>query len=391
MKRILLLLFIFVIISVPLLSMVQIFHNRNNKPPNGFYFGISYGLQTVHEAKQQIDKVKEYTNFLLVDNWAITTNETALDEICDYAAESGLSFIVFFDFISPREVGYTWHEDWILDARNNWRDKFLGIYIYEEPGGKQIDTGLFDTFEMAPEKQKMFENVTTYDEAAQVFLTELPQTPSFEFLIENNISKFVSDYALYWFDYLAGYETVFAELGWGHSTQQQIGLCRGAAKAQNRDWGTIITWKSSVEEPASIKNSSEMLQDMLISYEAGAKYVIIFNFPQYPEDNPYGVLTEDHFTAMQQFWQYVCENPEDYGKTRGQTAFVLPKDYGWGFRKPEDKIWGLWAADNLSMTIWENMNKLFEKYDLELDIVYNDPQFSYENYSEVYLHNSIIG
>jgi hypothetical protein len=380
--------FTIALVFVLFLSITQI--NHNNEPPEGFFFGASYGLEEVSEAKLLIDKVKDYTNFFLLGSWAIITNETALNEVCGYATDAGLSFIVFFDFISPSEMGYTWHQDWILNAKNRWGDKFLGIYIYEEPGGKQIDTGLFDTFKMDPEKEKMYENVTTYSEAAQVYLTELPQTPSFEFLKNNNITRFVSDYALYWFDYLAGYDTVFAELGWGHNASQQIGLCRGSAKAQNKEWGTIITWKSSVEEPESIKTASEMLQDMYTSYEAGAKYVIVFNFPQYPEGNPYGVLTEEHFTAMQQFWNYACEHPEDYGKTSGQTAFVLPKDYGWGMRQPEDKIWGLWPADNQSQIIWEKMNTLIEKYDLQLDIVYDDPRFNYENYIEIYYYNTTI-
>lgn len=122
-----------------------------------------------------------------------------------------------------------------------------------------------------------------------------------------------------------------------------------------------------------------MLQDMLTSYEAGANYIVIFDFPRYPEDNPYGILTEEHFVAMQQFWQQVCTHPEDYGKTAGQVAFVLPKDYGWGMRSSDDQIWGLWSADELSLGIWENMNKLIENYGIQLDIVYDDPKFSYEN------------
>jgi hypothetical protein len=37
---------------------------------------------------------------------------------------------------------------------------------------------------------------------------------------------FIADYALYWFDYLAGHDAVFTELGWNHSKTQQIALCR---------------------------------------------------------------------------------------------------------------------------------------------------------------------
>jgi hypothetical protein len=44
----------------------------------------------------------------------------------------------------------------------------------------------------------------------------------------------------------------------------------------------------------------------------------------------------------------------------------------------------------MSSTIWDKMNKLTEKYGLQLDIVYDDPQFSLNGYSEVYYWNSSI-
>ena len=373
------------LLSIPILYVLNI----EEKPPEGFYFGVSYGLSTVDEAKLLIDKVKDYTNFFIVNNWDISTNETALTEICDYAVQAGLTFIIFFDYIDVSSHGYPWHHQWVFSGKDWWGDKFAGIYIYEEPGGKQIDIGLFDEFH--DERAKMYENVTTYTEAAQIFVNQLPMGLSFSFLQSINSTKFVSDYALYWFDYLAGYDTVFAELGWNHSTPQQIGLCRGAAKAQNKDWGTIITWKSQREDPTSIKTGPEMLEDMFISFESGAKYVVVFNFPRFPEDNPFGILTEEHFSAMEQFWEYTSKHPEDYGKTNGNVAFVLPKDYGWGMRRPDDNIWlPDWGPDERSPLIWSNMNKLIEKYDLELDIVYDDPRFNYENYNEIYLWNATI-
>ena len=399
MKRNWLLLLTLLLAASLLTSIFYVIHSAERKPPEGFYFGVSYGLSTVSEAKLLIDRVKDYTNFFVVNNWDISTNETALNEICDYAAENGLSFIVFFDFISLGKHipplfhdEYPWHENWVLTAKDRWKDKFLGIYIYEEPGGKQIDTGLFDEFSNVhgAERYRMFENVTSYSEAAEVFVRELPQSYSYHFLQNSNISKFVSDYALYWFDYLADYDTVFAELGWNHSTPQQIGLNRGAATLQNKDWGTIITWKSIREESAAIKSDSEMFQDMMDSYEAGANYVIVFNFPQFPEGNPFGVLTDEHFIVMEQFWEHASRNQEEYGKATGQVAFVLPKDYGWGMRALNDKIWGLWPADELAPIIWENMNKLIDKYDLQLDIVYDDSRFNYEHYSEVFFWNATI-
>jgi hypothetical protein len=353
-------------------------------------FGVSFGGKTANEAKLLIDKVKDHTNFFLVNSWDLSSNETALDEVCDYTAEAGLNFMVFFDYISltPGLPLTPWHGEWVSTAKDKWPDKFLGIYIYDEPGGRQIDTGLFDNFTLS-ERARMYENVTSYEEAAQVFLTELPLGLSFQFLQNHSIPKYTSDYALYWFDYLAGYDTVFVELGWNHNRPQHIGLCRGATTAQQKDWGAIVTW--TYYEPPYLEKGPEILEDFKIAYETGAKYIVVLDYPKWPENNPYGVLQDDHFDAIEQFWDYIHKNPEDFGKTQGQVAFVLPKDYGWGMRQPNDSIWGLWTADNSSSLIWEKMTQLTERYGLNLDIVYDDPRIRLDEYSKVYYWDSDIG
>jgi hypothetical protein len=128
---------------------------------------------------------------------------------------------------------------------------------------------------------------------------------------------------------------------------------------------------------------------MLTAYTAGAKYVIVFN---YPRVNEYGALEEEHFQAMQQFWNHFHAFPRSItGTISGEVAFVLPKDYGWGMRRPDDKIWGWWSSDALSPLIWDNMTKLIEKHGLKLDIVYDEAQFRFEErYSQVYLWNATI-
>ena len=92
---------------------------------------------------------------------------------------------------------------------------------------------------------------------------------------------FTSNYALYWFDYLVGYDTVFVDLGWNHNTSLHIALGRGAANLQGKDWGAIITWTDY--EPPYLANRTEICSEMLIAYSAGAKYVVMFTYPRYPE------------------------------------------------------------------------------------------------------------
>jgi len=356
------------------------------------FFGVSFGGKTAGEAKLLIDKVKGYTNFFVVNSWDLSSNETALDEVCNYTAEAGLNFIVFFDYISLT-LGLPltpWHGEWVSTAKDKWPEKFLGIYIYDEPGGKQIDTGLFDNFSRS-ERAEMFENVTSYEEAADVYVTQLPLGLSFQFLQNHSIPKYTSDYALYWFDYFAGYDTVFVELGWNHSRPQHIGLCRGAARAQEKEWGAIITW--TYDDQPYLADGPEIFEDLMIAYETGAKYIIVLDYPTYPETNPYGILSDKHFAAMERFWNRIHAFPENIlGKVKGEVAFVLPKDYGWGMRRPDDSIWGLdkLSADSLSPVIWEKMNKLIEMYGLRLDILYDDPRFSFDEYSKVYYWNSSI-
>ena len=80
---------------------------------------------------------------------------------------------------------------------------------------------------------------------------------------------------------------------------------------------------------------------------------------------------------MKQFWDNIHSSSADsWGKSTGQVAFVLPTDYGWGMRHINDRMWGLWDAHNNSSQIWDNLNKLTDKYGLNLDIVYEDQNVS---------------
>jgi hypothetical protein len=159
---------------------------------------------------------------------------------------------------------------------------------------------------------------------------------------------------------------------------------------QGKQWGAIITW--STDEPPYLENGTAMLQDMLTSYHAGAKYIVIFNYPTYPANNPYGALTEDQFAAMKSFWNQIHSSQKsEFGSASAQVALVLPNDYGWGMRSPTDKIWGLWNSDALSPIIWNSINRLLNTYGLRLDIIYNDTSFNFEaNYTTIYDWNTNI-
>jgi len=169
---------------------------------------------------------------------------------------------------------------------------------------------------------------------------------------------------------------------------EQIDLCRGAANVQNKQWGAIITY--STMTPPYLENASAMLQDMLTAYWAGAKYIIVFNYPTYPATNPYGILSQDQFNAMENFWNQIHSNQTNaFGTEKGTVALVLPEDYGFGMRSPTDLIWGIWNSDSLSPIVWDEANQLLKTYGSRLDIIYNDNQFNFtEKYSKIYYWNS---
>lgn len=75
---------------------------------------------------------------------------------------------------------------------------------------------------------------------------------------------------------------------------------------------------------------------------------------------------------MQQFWQYVKNNPQSISTVSDRVAYVLPKDYAYGFRGPNDDIWGLWSADNLTYQIGTDVGNALGKYGGKLDLIYDD-------------------
>jgi hypothetical protein len=363
------------------------------------YVGVSFCGNTTAEAKLLIDRVKDYTNLLVLQSGDVSENETATNEICDYAVDVGLDIIVYFGNLSPRvlqrikqEEGkdLLWRLSWISTAEEKWGDSFLGVYYYDESGGIWLD----QVENWLKELESL--NITTpfvdptYDSIAQLFNAFLPRDRGYQALKNNSINVFASDYALYWFDYKMGYDTIFAQVGWNHTLEQDIALIRGAANLQNKSWGTIITWKYN--HPPYLDTALNIYNQMWTSYDAGAEYIVLFNYPTYPEGNSYGAMTDTHFEALENFWKDIVQNPEAvHGKTKAEALLVLPKNYGWGMRSPQDTIWALWGPDEKSEQIWTISRQLLAQYGTALDIVYDEPEFPVtERYQKIYYWNQTI-
>ena len=357
-----------------------------------FFVGVEYAIKngSVEDCKALVDRVKNFTNLFVVDTFEMTSDINNLTEVCDYVYDSGLYFMVFFiSQFSERDGEYILRYNyyphiWILDAKEKYGDKFLGAYAMDEPGGSQLDQADF--------KMMRAEDIKSIDEAAASYVDLLYIHIEYYihddtyFRIRDDYTVLTADYGLYWFDYKAGYPVVLAEFGWNHSRPLHVGLCRGAATVQNREWGVIETWTYN-NEPY-ITSGAELYNDMVLAYDNGAKYVVIFDHP-YTEYSEYGILAEEHFVALEDFWNYVNGNPDKHGTVKADVAYVLPENFGFGFRGADDKIWGVesydfsekfgqWSAQELAEKVWSDVNSLLDEYGSRLDIVYSDPEFDDE-------------
>ncbi|MGA2681215.1 MAG: hypothetical protein ABSF44_05375 [Candidatus Bathyarchaeia archaeon] len=398
--------------------------------PNNVYVGVAFGGNTTLEAKILIDKVKGYTNLFILDSGrnAITQNETAVNEICDYAVANGLSVIINVGIQQPFDTSRYWFWNQSLNVTQQWKtkwgNKFLGMYYNDEPGGIQLDgnwsywfshwqpqflssnftTGnytkteayqryikpIYDLNQIYYKMLGFMNNKTSppnYDLEANFFTQDILEGDNGLSLLKNaTVTTFTSDYALYWYDYLGGYNVMFAELGWNCSVAEQIALVKGAARMQGKEWGAMITWKYD-DEPYYLDSGSQIYDQMLTSYEAGAKYIAVFNYP-YDNGSIYGALTNDQLIAMQSFWNDIHQ--KQFPDLSGPDAvLVLPENYGWGMRNPNDTIWGFWLTDGKTMQIAIGTSALLSQYRVSLDIVYADPQYPVTNvgYQHVYYWN----
>jgi hypothetical protein len=412
--------FLIVILAVSMLAVYMSYSNGSQaKADPNAYVGIAFGGNTTAEAKVLIDKVKSYTNLFILDSGRnpISKNQSSVEEICDYAVSQGLSIIVNLgikDVTTPSSWNWFWQQQSLDSIKQNftqrWGNKFLGIYYNDEPGGLQLDAdwwkfystygqNLSQVYPPHPAITALIQEYMdlwtamsngtfpiNYDLESNFFVDNvLKGDPGLQNLTAAGIPAFTSDYGLYWWDYLGGYNTIFAELGWNVSVTEQIALVKGAARMQDKDWGTMITWKYDM--PPYLDSGDQIYNQMLTSYEAGAKYIAVFNYPY--DGGAYGTLTNDQLNAIQRFWNDITTK-KLADLSSPDAALVLPSNFGWGVRNPNDTIWGFWTSDNRTQQVAIVTSMLLNYYGANLDIVYEDPAYPVTNvnYQHVYYWNS---
>jgi hypothetical protein len=419
-------------------------HERSDK--QGVFVGVAYCGDSVAGGKLLIDKVKQYTNLFILQSASLQRDFKSVNELGDYAVASGLYFLPYFGtYVEPT------FSAWIKTASQKWGDHFIGVYYGDESGGKMLDGyvqfkdeetgysimkttygdivlqmsngivihyeingGIVHLSEPTNDNNSTFystfypngtttgqlsdaSNFKTYDDlmrskpfknnddAAQKFV-DMHQNELVP-IKNNEVKVFTSDYNLYWWDYLGGYDVILAQLGWNISVNQQIALVRGAANLQNRDWGIVVTWKYN--QPPYLDTGKEIFAQMSDAYDSGAKYFVLFDYYEDNGNNPYGTLQDEHFQSLENFWKTVVNNPKIiYGSTKADSVLVLPKNYGWGMRWQEDKIWGIFNPDDQTKQIWTLMQTALANHGIRVDIIYEDTNFPIKGqYQNIYTWN----
>jgi hypothetical protein len=350
---------------VTFIGATMLISNISEAADQPVFVGIDLGFGDEEIVYKIADAVDGYVNLIVLGSLNVTTDTAKLLRVCDYLSQRDFSFIVFVGFtVEATEPPYLPPNgpsaQFFLEGKERWGDKLLGAYVFDEAGGKYMD--LIAKTE--------FPNLTDYSEAAEAFITHTGYFLSgySDYYGSPNLTRYTSDYALYWYDYLAGYDTVFGEFVGNQSRQLVVARCRGAAKSLGRNWGTMITWK--YDQQPFVEDPLQLLSDMVLAYKNGAKYIIVFNSPgNNSATTEYGILTGAHLSVIKAFCCYTQFFPpkEEFP---AETAYVLPSDYGYGFRGPADRIWGAFGPDELSPVIWNATNSLIQKYGPELDIVY---------------------
>jgi hypothetical protein len=350
--------------------------------PSEFYVGVECGYNNVTLCKELINKVKDYTNLFIIGSTDIVKNTSLLDDVVDYAYQAGMYISVYF---SPTQNYSALSENtsvsaqstlplgWLKNATSKYGDRLVGAYVFDEPGGNQLDG-------VAQKNKTIYQS--DYQNLTNVYVSDVGgKIQPYQNI---GVMTFTSDYGLYWFDYKAGYYAIFAELGGNNGSRQlPISLCRGAATAQGKEWGVMVTTR--FYDGRILESGPELYEDLVLGYNSGAKFAVVFDYALTVsasgqemvayQSQEYGILQHEHFEALKNFWVYTHQNPERHGSVVADVALVVPQNLGFGFRNAWDTVWGA-KGDALSQAVWADTDKYMNQYGDRVDIVYNDHEFT---------------
>ncbi|MGD6810131.1 MAG: hypothetical protein ACQCN3_10585 [Candidatus Bathyarchaeia archaeon] len=367
-----------ILIVVLFVGMHSILGGNGSAQSMDVYVGVDAAYDNMTDLKARIDQVKDYTNMFVIGSTGITLDEAKLNEVCEYLAASGLNFATYTHTTENSTFNFN-QPAWTAYAKEHYGNSFLGLYSYDEPGGHQIDSD--HPYMIVPAAANYSDAANTYEQRLHTYISEF---------LALNTTLMTSDYALYEYDFRAGYNIVLAEYAWNHSRPLNTALVRGSATMQNKDWGVMLTY--TYEQPPYLASGPELYRDMVTAYENGAKYILVFDYAMKNDTRmAHGILQQEHLDALRQFWEYVKANPRSGNPVSERVAYVLPSDFGYGFRGSDDWIWGIWKNSTLSTQIWNDVTTYSQQFGEKFDIIYADtPNFDSWQYSKLIYWNGTV-
>jgi hypothetical protein len=123
------------VIAVSTFATIEIYPRFADASKKPFYVGVTYCGDSVSEAEQLINKVKNYTNLFVLDSGSLIENVPSIEQIGDYAVDAGLYVLLYYSSSNPVSTCL----NLITIAQARWGNHFLGLYYNDEPGGKMLD------------------------------------------------------------------------------------------------------------------------------------------------------------------------------------------------------------------------------------------------------------
>ena len=120
-------LFLVIILLLAFGTLLVSYTQGSNDPSPSVYVGVAFGGTTTEQAKLLIDRTKTYTNLFILDCGInpISTNESAVKEICDYATNAGLNIIVNLGTRTPEN--WAWQLQFLIDSKVCMATSILGL------------------------------------------------------------------------------------------------------------------------------------------------------------------------------------------------------------------------------------------------------------------------
>ncbi|MCL2291803.1 MAG: hypothetical protein FWC30_01860 [Candidatus Bathyarchaeota archaeon] len=140
MKKTRLFIAVVLLLSVLLIGLITIvgYVVLSEEKQKSFYVGVTYCGSSVEEAKELVDKVKDCTNFFVLQSGSLMGDTEAMEEIGDYVVASNISYAVMGSVYDHVGLSRQVLSGWLIEAKERWGERFIGVYYNDEPGGSTV-------------------------------------------------------------------------------------------------------------------------------------------------------------------------------------------------------------------------------------------------------------